>query len=75
VQDLVPCADVYFPYDPALANKKPSELARTLNARRPELMASEIAETYTYAADGTISVHIENLSHRYARTFSLGALR
>jgi molecular chaperone DnaK (HSP70) len=73
VQDLVPWADVYFPYDPALADR--AELATVPNARRPDLMASEIAETYTYNTDGTISVRIENLSHRYARTYALGAPR
>jgi hypothetical protein len=72
VQDLVPWADVYFPYDPALADR--AELATVPNERRPELMANEIAETYTYAADGTISVRIENLSRGYARTYALGAL-
>ncbi|MEO8701829.1 MAG: Hsp70 family protein [Kofleriaceae bacterium] len=73
VQDLVPWADVYFPYDPALADR--AELATLPNARRPELMANEIAETYTYSPDGTISVRIENVSRGYGRTFSLGALR
>ena len=43
--------------------------------RRPELMANVIAETYTYAPDGTISVQIANLTRGYARTFELGALR
>jgi hypothetical protein len=38
-------------------------------------MANEIAETYTYATDGTISVRIENVTRGYARTFALGALR
>ncbi len=73
VQDLVPAADVYFPYDPALAEA--AELATVPNARRPELMANEIAETYTYSPDGTISVRIENVSSGYGRTFTLGALR
>jgi hypothetical protein len=73
VQDLVPWQDVYFPYDPALADRV--ELASIPSARRPELMTNEIAETYTYGADGTISVHIENVSRGYGRTFSLGALR
>jgi molecular chaperone DnaK (HSP70) len=73
VQDLVPWADVYFPYDPALAERR--DLASVANERRSELMANEIAETYTYAPDGTISVVIENLSRGYARSFSLGALR
>lgn len=73
VQDLVPWADVYFPYDPSLADRR--ELATLPNERRPELLENEIAETYTYADDGTISVRIENLSRGYARTYELGALR
>ena len=73
VQDLVPWTDVYFPYDPALADR--AELASLPSTRRPELMANEIAETYTYAADGTISVRIDNVSGGYGRTFELGALR
>jgi molecular chaperone DnaK (HSP70) len=79
VQDLVPWADVYFPYDPALADRGDlgalRELSVARNERRTDLMANEIAETYTYAPDGTISVVIENLSRGYARSFSLGALR
>ena len=73
IHDLVPWADVYFPYDPALADR--AELASVPSRRRSELMAHEIAETYTYASDGTISVRIENVSCGYARTFALGALR
>ena len=69
----MPWTDVYFPYDPALADR--AELASVPSKRSPELMANEIAETYTYAADGTISVRIENVSRGYARTFALGALR
>jgi hypothetical protein len=38
-------------------------------------MANEIAETYTCARDGTISVVIENTSRGYARSYELGALR
>ncbi|HWM84334.1 MAG TPA: Hsp70 family protein [Kofleriaceae bacterium] len=73
VDDLVPAADVYFPYDPSLADRE--ELARAPVERRPELLAEEITETYTYAPDGTIEVCIENLSHGYARRFALGAPR
>jgi len=73
IQDLVPWTDVYFPYDPALADR--AELASLPSTRAPELMANEIAETYTYAADGTISVRIDNVSGGYGRTFELGALR
>ena len=73
VQDIVPWTEIYFPYDPALADR--AELAPVSAARRLERARDEIAETYTYAADGTISVHIENVSSGYARTFALGALR
>jgi hypothetical protein len=72
-QDLVPWTDVYFPYDPSLADR--AELGELPNARRPDLMGSVIEERYTYAPDGTISVRIENLSRGYGRTFALGALR
>jgi hypothetical protein len=72
VQDCVPWTDVYFPYDPSLANKR--ELAAVPNERRTDLR-DEIAETYTYKSDGTISVRIENVSRGYARTYALGALR
>jgi hypothetical protein len=67
----VPWADIYFPYDPTLADR--AELATVPNDRRLDLMANEIAETYTYAPDGTISVHIENVSRGYGRTYALGA--
>ncbi|HMG55830.1 MAG TPA: Hsp70 family protein [Kofleriaceae bacterium] len=73
VQDLVPWRDVRFPYDPALAER--GDLNSVANDRRPDLMANEIAETYTCARDGTISVVIENLSRGYARRYELGALR
>lgn len=73
VQDLVPWADVYFPYDPSLADRR--ELAALPNERRSDLAENEIAETYTYGRDGTISVRIENLSRGYGRTYELGALR
>jgi len=72
VHDLVPWTDIYFPYDAALADRE--ELA-TLAKERRELHDVEIAETYTYAPDGTISVHIENVSRGYGRTYDLGALR
>lgn len=75
VQDLVPWTDIYFPYDPALANCRSDDFARVDNRRRADLMTNEIAETYTYAPDGTISVVIENLSKGYSRNYSLGVLR
>lgn len=73
IQDLVPFTDVYFPYDPSLADAP--DLTTAPTDRRPDLLTNEIAETYTYAPDGTISVTIANLSRGYERSFSLGALR
>lgn len=73
VQDLVPWTDIYFPYDPSLADR--GELASAADERRPDLMELEIAETYTYAPDGTIKVRIENVTRGYGRTYELGALR
>jgi molecular chaperone DnaK (HSP70) len=73
VHDLVPLADIYFPYDAALVDRPlDPELA---HERRPDLRDVEIAERYTYAPDGTIKVQIENVSRGYARTYELGALR
>src|SRR4029079_1750937 len=72
VQDLVPWRDVYFPYDPALADR--SDLSGVTNERRADLMANEIGETYTCACVGTIYVVIENTSRGYARSYDLGAL-
>jgi len=73
VQDLVPWTDIYFPYDPKLADRR--DLAGAPADRRPDLMDLEIAETYTYAPDGTIVVRIENVTRGYQRTYELGALR
>jgi molecular chaperone DnaK (HSP70) len=70
--DLVPCTEIYFPYDPALVAC--DELGAVRNERREDLQALVISETYTYAADGTITVRIENVSCGYGRTYPLGAL-
>ncbi len=69
VQDLVPWADILFPYEADVADP-----ARLPIVRRDQPLA-EIAETYTYKPDGTISVTIANLERGYARTYELGALR
>jgi hypothetical protein len=44
------------------------------DAPRPDLRETVIAERYTYASDGTITVRIENMSRGYSRTYQLGAL-
>jgi molecular chaperone DnaK (HSP70) len=69
VQDLVPWADILFPYEADVADP-----ARLPIVRREQPLA-EIAETYTYKPDGTISVTIANLVQNYTRTYELGALR
>ncbi len=73
VQDLVPLADVYFPYTAELADRE--DLADLPAERRALPAADEIAETYTYSDTGAISVRIENRSRGYTRTYDLGALR
>jgi molecular chaperone DnaK (HSP70) len=73
VHDLVPWADIFFPYDPALAER--GELDRVPNRRRTDLIDNLIAETYTYGTDGRISVRIENVSRGYARTYDLAPMR
>jgi molecular chaperone DnaK (HSP70) len=76
VHDLVPWKDIYFPYDPALVGRRDvPDLGPLAAQRRPDLQELVIAERYTYAPDGTISVHIENVSTGYSRTYELGALR
>ena len=70
--DLTPFARVAFPYDPALAQSAPDQLTVRL---APELKTERICETYTYAADGTISVAIENETRGYRKSWVLGQLR
>ena len=72
VQDLVPWADILFPYDADVAQHP--DLTRVPIERRDRPL-DEIAETYTYKPDGTISVTIANVARGYARTYELGALR
>ena len=73
MQDLVPFRDVYFPYSAELVDRE--DLTDVAIERRPGVAPDEIAEIYTYGADGSITVRIENRSCGYARTYDLGALR
>lgn len=73
MQDLVPFRDVYFPYSAELVDRE--DLTDVAIERRPGVAPDEIAEIYTYGADGSITVRIENRSRGYARTYDLGALR
>jgi molecular chaperone DnaK len=71
--ELTPWAEIEFPYDPRLADAR--DLSRLPVERSAALAGEEIAETYTYGADGTIAVEIENRTHGYRRSFVLGTLR
>ena len=69
--DLTPWGDIYFPYDPALRGV--DDLASAAGERLPEVGQEEIVERYRYAADGTVTVAIENRTRGYAKSFVLGA--
>ena len=71
--DVTPLDRVVFPYDPALAEAK--DLSQREVEANAALEAEEIREVYTYAADGTVTIAIENRTHGYRRSFVLGAAR
>jgi molecular chaperone DnaK len=71
--ELTPWTEIAFPYDPRLALAR--DLSRLPVERCAGLLDEEIAETYTYGADGTIAVEIENRTRGYRRRFVLGTLR
>jgi len=61
--------NIYFPYDPALADRK--NLAGIPIERRVDLSSQEVVETYVYDADGIIRVEIENCTGGYGRSYRL----
>jgi molecular chaperone DnaK (HSP70) len=65
--DLTPWVNLYFPYDPALA--KVEDLSQIPVDRRDGCGSGEIVETYTYAADGSLTIAIQNRTHGYARKY------
>lgn len=67
--DLAPYGELYFPYDPELAEE--SNLATLPVSRNESLGDQEIVERYVYGRDGTIAVHVENRSRGYARDLRL----
>ena len=71
--DITPWTRVLFPYDPALADR--DDLAGVPVRGSDALGGEEIAETYTYDRDGTVTVDIENRTRGYKRHFLLGSLR
>lgn len=65
--DMTPWANLYFPYDPALADV--DDLSQVPVRRADYPVGGEIVETYTYAADGSLTITIQNRSHGYQRRF------
>ena len=65
--DLTPWANLYFPYDPALTDV--DDLSQVPVRRAEHAVGGEIVETYTYAADGSLTITIQNRSHGYQRRF------
>jgi len=61
--------NLYFPYDPVLADRK--NLAGIPIERRHDLSSQEVRETYVYDAAGIIRVEIENCTGDYRRSYRL----
>jgi len=67
--DLLPVADVLFPFDPALRDLDPADLAAVTVARRED--GPEIEETYTVDAAGIVTLRITDLSSGFSRGYGL----
>jgi hypothetical protein len=61
--------NIYFPYDPGLADRK--NLGAIAIENRSDLSSQEIVETYEYDPAGIIRVEIENRTSGYHRTYRL----
>jgi molecular chaperone DnaK (HSP70) len=65
--DLTPWVNLYFPYDPALSTIE--DLSHIPVDRRDGSGNGQIVETYTYSADGSLTITIQNRTHGYSRKF------
>jgi molecular chaperone DnaK (HSP70) len=61
--------NIYFPYDPQLADRK--HLGSIPIEPRPDLSSQEVVETYAYETTGMIHIDIENCTSGYHRTYRL----
>jgi molecular chaperone DnaK len=68
--DLTPWGDIFFPYDPALLDRR--DLASVPFDQRMNEASFEIVERYDYGLDGAISISIENATLGYSRRYVLG---
>jgi len=67
--DITVWRDVYFPYDPGLADQK--NLSGIPVTLCPELSSQDVVETYDYDPEGIVRVEIENRTAGYRRQFRL----
>jgi molecular chaperone DnaK (HSP70) len=67
--DITVWRDIYFPYDPGLADHK--NLKGVPITVCPELFSQEVVETYDYDTQGIVHVDIENRTSGYRRHFRL----
>jgi molecular chaperone DnaK (HSP70) len=61
--------NIYFPYDPELADRK--NLGSIAIQNRPDLSSQEVIENYEYDPAGIIRVEIENRTSGYRRMYRL----
>ncbi|MBN1103759.1 MAG: Hsp70 family protein [Deltaproteobacteria bacterium] len=61
--------DAFFPYDPALRDRK--DLFRIPVEARPDLFTQEVTETYRYDEEGKVRVEFENRTAGYRKVFDL----
>ncbi len=67
--DITVWRDIYFPYDPGLADQK--NLQGVPITVCPDLSSQEVVETYDYDTQGIVHVDIENRTSGYRRQFRL----
>jgi molecular chaperone DnaK (HSP70) len=67
--DITVWKDIFFPYDPALADTP--NLAATRIRPRPDLSHQEVREIYRYDLQGIVQIEIENCTAGYRRRFRL----
>jgi len=67
--DISVWQNIYFPYDPVLADRK--HVTGIPIERREDLSSQEVCETYVYDTAGIIGVEIENCTAGYRRSYRL----
>jgi molecular chaperone DnaK (HSP70) len=68
--DIALWRDVFFPYDPALRDRR--DLQKISIEKHPGVASQEVTEAYEYNEEGIIQVEIENKTSGYKKLFTLG---